>query len=131
MSGIGALHAGNTLQHVWNTQLVKNIFAVNSNKYMPMSITSAPKSINLVPLRNNVLLIPATAPIKSQGGIIIPTAAKEAPLRGRVVSVGKATAEVKPGDTVLFEKYAGTTLVIANIEHLLVSEDNIVGVVEG
>ena len=93
-----------------------------------MAIES-PKPTVLKPLRDNVLLLPAVAPGKTAGGLFIPDKAKEAPLRGKVISAGPDAKSVLPGDTVLFEKYAGTTMVINDVEHLLLGEGNIVGVV--
>jgi len=75
---------------------------------------------------------------KVKGGIIIPDTAKEKPLEGKVVGIGagrldedgkKDPLEVKVGDRVLIGKYAGTEIKIDEIEHVIVREDEILGVI--
>ena len=70
--------------------------------------------MNIKPLADRVLVVPAPAEEKTIGGIIIPDTAKEKPLKGEVVAVGNGTKDeemiVKVGDTVLYGKYAGTEL---------------------
>jgi chaperonin GroES len=77
---------------------------------------------------------------KTKGGIIIPDTAKEKPQQGRVIAVGKGKVnedgkvtplDVKAGDTILFGKYAGSEIKIDGEEHLIMREDDILGVVEG
>ena len=69
--------------------------------------------MNIKPLADRVLILPAPAEEKV-GGIIIPDTAKEKPLRGKVVAAGNGTKDeemiLKEGDTVLYGKYAGTEL---------------------
>ena len=74
----------------------------------------------------------------SKGGIIIPDTAKEKPVEGEVVAVGKGKVtekgdirplDVKVGDRVLFGKYAGTEVTIDGEEHLILREDEVLGVV--
>jgi len=76
----------------------------------------------------------------TKGGIIIPDTAKEKPKQGRVVALGtgardkhgkKKPFSVKEGDLVIFESYSGTEITIDEEEYLIVSEDNILGVVTG
>ncbi len=76
---------------------------------------------------------------KTKGGIIIPETAKEKPMEGEVVAVGsgkilengtKQSLEVKAGDRVLFGKYSGTEIKIDDVEHLIMREDDILGVIE-
>ena len=76
---------------------------------------------------------------KSKGSIIIPDSAKEKPIEGRVVAVGdgkilengtKVPLNVKKGDKVLFGKYAGTEITIEGAEHLIMREDDILGIIE-
>jgi chaperonin GroES len=75
---------------------------------------------------------------KSAGGIIIPDTAKEKPQEGKVVAVGPGkkedgkvlTLDVKAGDRVLFGKYAGTEIKLDGEEHLILREEDILGVVE-
>ena len=76
---------------------------------------------------------------KTKGGIIIPDTAKEKPIQGKVVAVGKGKVlengnvrnlDLKVGDIVLFSKYGGTDIKIGGEEHLILREDDILGVVE-
>jgi chaperonin GroES len=75
---------------------------------------------------------------KSAGGIIIPDTAKEKPQEGKVVAVGPGrredgkvlTVDVKVGDRILFGKYSGTEIKLDGQEHLLLREEDILGVVE-
>ena len=76
---------------------------------------------------------------KTKGGIIIPDTAKEKPIEGKVVAVGKGKIlengnqqplEVKKGDKILFGKYAGTEINIEGDEHLIMREDDIIAIVE-
>ena len=75
---------------------------------------------------------------KSAGGIIIPDTAKEKPQEGMVVAVGPGKKEdgkvlsldVKAGDRVLFGKYAGTEIKLDGEEHLILREEDILGVIE-
>ncbi len=77
---------------------------------------------------------------KTRGGIIIPDTAKEKPQQGKVVAAGKGKVgedgkviplDVKVGDTILFGKYAGSEIKIDGEEHLILREDDILGVIEG
>jgi chaperonin GroES len=76
---------------------------------------------------------------RSPGGIIIPDTAKEKPQEGRVVAVGAGRREdgkvvpldVKAGDRILFGKYAGSEIKLDGEEHLILREEDILGVVEG
>jgi chaperonin GroES len=76
---------------------------------------------------------------KSKGGIIIPDTAKEKPQEGKVVAVGKGKAnddgkvtplDVKVNDRVLFGKYSGSEIVFDGEEHLIMREDDILGIIE-
>ena len=78
-------------------------------------------------------------PEKTKGGIIIPDTAKEKPQQGKVVAVGKGKVnedgkvtplDVRVGDRVLFGKYAGSEVKIDGDEHLIMREEDILGVVE-
>ena len=76
---------------------------------------------------------------KSAGGIIIPDTAKEKPQEGKVVAVGPGKREdgkvlgvdVKVGDKILFGKYSGTEIKLDGEEHLILREEDILGVLEG
>jgi chaperonin GroES len=76
---------------------------------------------------------------KTKGGIIIPDTAKEKPVEGIVVAVGKGkttkdgkliTLDVKEGDKILFNKYGGNEVKINGVEHLILREDDILGILE-
>ena len=75
---------------------------------------------------------------RSKGGIIIPDTAKEKPQQGKVVAVGTGKRDngkvvpldVKSGDTILFGKYSGTDINIDGEEHLILREEDVLGVVE-
>ena len=77
--------------------------------------------MTIKPLADRVLIKPATAEEKTQGGIIIPDSAKEKPLKGEVLAVGKGTKDeetvLKVGDQVLYGKYAGTEIEIEGEKH--------------
>ena len=81
------------------------------------------------PLAGKVLVKPQEAEQKTAGGIIIPDSAKEKPLQGTVVAVGKPKKdeemEVKVGDSVLYGKYAGTEVSIDFETYLLLSQSDI------
>jgi len=90
------------------------------------------------PLHDRVLVKRVEPEDKVKGGIIIPDTAKEKPLEGRVVAIGsgrldesgkRIPLEVKVGDRVLVGKYAGTEIKIDEVEHVIVREDEVLGVI--
>ena len=91
------------------------------------------------PLGDRILLKRIEEEKKSKGGILIPDSAREKPQEGQVVAVGKGRnledgtlvpLEVKKGDRVLFGKYSGTEVKLVGEEHLIVREDDILGIIE-
>jgi chaperonin GroES len=91
------------------------------------------------PLQDRVIVKRVEEEAKTKGGIIIPDTAKEKPIEGVVIAVGKGKAtedgtlvkpDVKAGDRILFSKYAGTEVKIDGVEHLIMREDDILGVIE-
>ena len=90
--------------------------------------------MQIKPLADRVLVKPAPAETKTAGGIIIPDTAKEKPLQGEVLAVGNGTKDeamvVKPGDTVLYGKYAGTELEFDGVKYLMMRQSDILAVVE-
>ncbi|HEY8516404.1 MAG TPA: co-chaperone GroES [Candidatus Binatia bacterium] len=91
------------------------------------------------PLQDRVIVKRVAEEEKSKGGIIIPDTAKEKPQEGKVIAVGKGKVDddgkvrpldVKAGDRVLFGKYAGTEIKLDGEEHLILREDDILGVIE-
>ena len=91
------------------------------------------------PLQDRILVKRIEEEEVSSGGIIIPDSAKEKPQEGKVISVGKGKIgedgkvqplDVKKGDKVLFSKYAGTEVNVEGDEHLIIREDDVLGVLE-
>jgi chaperonin GroES len=90
------------------------------------------------PLHDRVIVKRIEEEEKSKGGIIIPDTAKEKPQEGRVVAVGPGKQDdgkvvplgVKAGDKILFGKYSGTEIKLDGEEHLILREDDILGVLE-
>lgn len=96
--------------------------------------------MNIRPLQDRVLVKRIEKDSVSKGGIIIPDSAKEKPMEATVVAVGNGktldNGETRPvavsvGDTVLFSKYSGTEVKIEGEEHLILREDDIIGIIEG
>ncbi len=89
--------------------------------------------MNIKPLADRVLVKPAAAEEKTVSGIIIPDTAKEKPLKGEVVAVGKGTKDeemvVKEGDKVLYGKYAGTEIEIDGVQYLIMRQSDILGII--
>ncbi len=89
--------------------------------------------MNIKPLADRVLVVPAPAEERTIGGIIIPDTAKEKPLKGEVVAVGNGTKDedmvVKVGDTVLYGKYAGTELELDGSKYLIMRQSDILAIV--
>ena len=91
------------------------------------------------PLHDRVLVRRVQGEEKTKGGIIIPDTAKEKPIEGEVIAVGNGKVledgsvrklDIKAGDRVLFGKYSGTEVKIDGEEHLILREDDILGVIE-
>ncbi len=91
------------------------------------------------PLQDRVIVKRIEEEEKTKGGIIIPDTAKEKPMEGKITAVGKGKVledgkihplDVKAGDRVLFGKYSGTEVKIDGEEHLIMREDDILGVIE-
>ena len=95
--------------------------------------------MKIKPLQDRIIVKRIEEEEKTKGGIIIPDSAKEKPIEGQVIAVGpgkvndngtKVAPEVKAGDRVLFGKYAGTEVKIDGVEHLIMREDDILGIIE-
>jgi chaperonin GroES len=91
------------------------------------------------PLQDRLIVKRMEEEEKTKGGIIIPDSAKEKPLEGKVIAAGNGKIledgkvrplDVKVGDRVLFGKYAGTEIKIEGEEHLMLREEDILGVIE-
>jgi chaperonin GroES len=89
--------------------------------------------MNIKPLADRVLVLPAPAEEKTIGGIIIPDTAKEKPLKGEVVAVGNGTKDeemvLKLGDQVLYGKDAGTELEIEGEKYLIMRLSDVLAVI--
>jgi chaperonin GroES len=92
------------------------------------------------PLQDRIIVKRIQEEEKTKGGIIIPDSAKEKPIEGKVLAAGNGKVledgkvrplDVKAGDRVLFSKYAGTEVKIDGEEHLIMREEDILGVIEG
>jgi chaperonin GroES len=92
------------------------------------------------PLGDRILVKRATEEDKTKGGIIIPDSVKEKPQEAKVVAVGNGkmskagkllAPDVKAGDRILFGKYSGSEVKLDDEEHLILREDDILGVLEG
>ena len=91
------------------------------------------------PLQDRLLIQRIEEEEKTKGGIIIPDTAKEKPQEGKVIAVGKGKVseegkllplDVKKGDRILFSKYSGTEVNIEGEEHLIIREDDVLGVIQ-
>ena len=95
--------------------------------------------MKLRPLQDRILVQRVEEESKTKGGIIIPDTAKEKPAEGKVMAVGngkvgddgkRVALEIKVGDRILFGKYSGTEVKIEGEEHLIMREDDVLGVIE-
>ena len=91
------------------------------------------------PLHDRILIRRVAEEEKTKGGIIIPDSAKEKPAEGEVIAIGSGRVDdkgtlrplqVKKGDRILFAKYSGNDIKIDGVDHLILREDDILGVLE-
>lgn len=91
------------------------------------------------PLQDRIIVKRLDEEETTKGGIIIPDSAKEKPLEAEVVAVGRGKIlddgkirepEIKKGDRILFGKYSGTEIKLEGVDHLILREDDILGIVE-
>ncbi len=96
--------------------------------------------MNIRPLQDRIIVKRVQEEEKTKGGILIPDTAKEKPIEGKVIAVGNGKVQedgkvrpldVKKGDRILFSKYAGTEVKIDGEEHLIMREEDILGVIVG
>jgi chaperonin GroES len=97
-------------------------------------------STTVRPLEDRILVKPLDAETKTSSGLFLPESAKEKPMQGKVVAIGpgklmdngkRQEPLVKKGDTVVFGKYAGTEIEIKNVKHIIVRENELLGLIEG
>ena len=95
--------------------------------------------MKIKPLRDRILVVRVEEEGKTKGGIIIPDTAKEKPQEGKVIAVGTGRVtnngeliplETKKNDRVLFNRYAGNEIKVDGVEHLLMKEDDILGIIQ-
>ena len=88
--------------------------------------------MQIKPLADRVLVKPAPAETKTAGGIIIPDTAKEKPLQGEVLAVGNGTKDeemiLKPGDTVLYGKYAGNEVELDGVKYIIMRQSDVLAI---
>ena len=91
------------------------------------------------PLHDRIFVRRIEKEEKTKGGLIIPDTAKEKPMEGKVIAVGKGRVaedgklrplDVHKGDRVLFSKYSGTEIEVGGDEHLIIREDDVLAVLE-
>ena len=96
-------------------------------------------AMNVKPLADRLLVKLVDEAETQKGGIIIPDTAKEKPVEGEVVAVGSGKTDdkgkqhpltVKTGDRILFGKYSGQEITVDGVEHLILREDEVLGVIE-
>lgn len=94
--------------------------------------------VNMRPLQDRILVQQLEEDEMSAGGIIIPDTAKEKPYQGKVITVGNGKKmddgsirplEVKKGDLILFEKYAGTAVKLDGEDYMILREDEVLAVI--
>jgi chaperonin GroES len=95
--------------------------------------------MKLKPLEDRIVVKPQEAEAVTAGGIVLPEAAKEKPLMGKVVAVGdgklldsgkRGTMSVKKGDVVLYGKYGGSDIEMDGVEYKILREDEVLGIIE-
>src|SRR5258706_16410442 len=103
-----------------------------------MAVEAVLSNVKITPLGDRVLVKPAEKEESRKSGLIIPDTAKEKPQEGTVVSVGKGKVaddgkllpmDVKKGDRILYGKYSGTEIKIDDVEHLIMHQDDILGII--
>ncbi|MFP4369771.1 MAG: co-chaperone GroES [Candidatus Kapaibacterium sp.] len=94
--------------------------------------------MNLTPLHDRIIVKAATPEETTKGGIIIPETAKEKPMQGEVIAVGKGRItedgktielQLNKGDKVLYGKYSGTEITIEGNEYLIMRESDVLAVI--
>jgi chaperonin GroES len=105
----------------------------------PGALEEENKTMKIRPLQDRLIVKRVAEENKTKGGIIIPDSAKEKPLEGKVIAVGNGkiledgkvrALDIKAGDTILFSKYAGTEVKIEGEDHLILREEDVLGVIE-
>jgi chaperonin GroES len=96
-------------------------------------------AMKIRPLQDRLIVKRVEEEGKTKGGIIIPDTAKEKPLEGKVIAVGNGKVledgkvrplDIKVGATILFTKYAGTEIKLEGEDHLIIREEDVLGIIE-
>lgn len=104
-----------------------------------MATAEKAKAKKLKPLNDKIIIEKATAEEKTEGGIYLPSASQERPLEGIVIAVGpgpmsekgeRQALQIKEGDKVLYSKYSGTEVKVAGKELLILSEKEVLAIIE-
>jgi len=105
---------------------------------MKTSLTKEAATMNIRPLHDRILIRRIEKEETARGGIIIPDSAKEKPQEGEVMAVGagkmlesgeRVPVDVRPGDRILFGKYAGSEIKSDGQEYLILTENEVLGVI--
>jgi len=95
--------------------------------------------MKVIPLNDKIVVERLEAETKTAGGIVLPDSAKEKPKQGKILKLGegkmlengkRATFQVKEGDRVLFTSYAGSEVTVDGTDYLIMTEDDILAVVD-
>ena len=86
--------------------------------------------MKLVPLGDRVVLKQVVAKETTKSGIVIPGQSKEKPQQAEVVAVGPDAGNVSAGQTVIYSKYAGTTVELDDVEYIIMKQEDILAIVE-
>jgi chaperonin GroES len=84
--------------------------------------------IKIKPIGNRVAILQKEAEQITASGLVIPTTAQEKPQQGEIVAIGSKVEDIAVGDTVIYSKYAGTSLTINGAEYLVLSEEDVFAV---
>jgi chaperonin GroES len=113
--------------------------ANRAGKTLTITQETGDKTMKIRPLQDRIIIKRVAEENKTKGGLFIPETAKEKPLEGHVVAVGNGKLledgklrplDIKAGDTVLFSKYAGTEIKLDGEDHLILREEDVLGVIE-
>jgi len=106
---------------------------------LPKFLLNEEKNMKVNPIRDRILIKPLDKETTTKSGIVIPDAAKEKPMQGKVLSVGTGKLSddgsvipliIKEGDTVMYSQWAGQTVRIDNQDHLILKEEDVMAIVE-
>jgi chaperonin GroES len=84
--------------------------------------------IKIKPIGNRVAILQKEAEQVTASGLVIPTTAQEKPQQGEIIAIGSKVEDIAVGDTVIYSKYAGTSLTLGGAEYLVLSEEDVFAV---